>query len=151
MLKKYESYSKDMLKDIILEQCDDPKFWGVVDAINWQKLIKGSWKNVAYHQDQYVEKGKEILLTFDVETVQYVEDKYNKLYDNLSKYFQSIWLSDSNREGPSDDGYTDLMSSMVGFGKDFVIAALNSPRSVFMDMATNDKYAENFGYIFHKD
>lgn len=146
MLKKYNTLKRENLKKEIFEEIENPKFWEIVDTIDWRKLIKGGWKHSDYHKDNYVEKAKQILHTFNDNDIKNAEDVYKNLKDHLMDYFETIWLS--NKWGPSDDGYWDLISSMIGFGKDHVLSALNDD-DVFLDMSEFDKYAENFGYIFN--
>ena len=72
---------------------------------------------------------------------------YQKILKKLDFYFQPVWLSDAVN-GPSDDGYWDLRSSIIGFGKTFLINSLNDDQ-IFIDMVDNHNYAENFGYVFN--
>jgi len=48
---------------------------------------------------------------------------------------------------PSDDGYWDLLSSIIGFGKKFVIKCINN-KMEFVEVAEKDNYIENFSYLF---
>ncbi len=72
---------------------------------------------------------------------------YKKLLNLLKYYFEPVWLSDVV-SGPSDDGYWDIRSSIIGFGKEFFLDSLEDDQ-LFIDMCIHHDYAENFGYIFN--
>jgi hypothetical protein len=68
-----------------------------------------------------------------------------KLYD----YFQDTWL-DKRYSGimPSDDGYSDLLSSIIGKGKEFTNKCIEDIK-YFIQFTKDDDFVENFGYIFN--
>lgn len=118
-----------------------PEFWKFVECINWQQYITD---NKRYNTE-------EIILTkvapnFTWEEFASFELIYKELYHELTDRFHDIWLSDEYDFMPSDDGYTDLISSIIGKGWDFYS---NVNEKDFIKMANNRDYLENFGYLFH--
>lgn len=147
-MKKYESFTSDKIRDeIIVVTHENQKFWDFVDDVNWRETTKEG--KADYHTDKFVDKGKEVLNKYDKKDQDYFEDVYQMLLGLLEQYLKEIWLSDENEYGPSDDGFWDLRSSIIGYGKEFLLELLKNPEEVFLDMAKNNKYSENFGYIFN--
>lgn len=112
-------------------------FWEMVTKLNWM----GTNKTV----DDYRLK---LFTTYSKEEIIKFSKIYDNLYNQFYNYFEPVWLDEKyDRYMPSDDGYTDLISSIVGSGKSFVKSCVNSDEP-FIKMAKTDKFKENFGYIF---
>jgi len=135
------------------------EFWKMTTVSNWKKVIidyNKTQKNYYSDPQEVNEKCKEIkeksaARVYKKYSYSQVKDFYkewNIIYGQLYKYFEPIWLSDENKYGPSDDGYYDLLSSMVGSGKIFVKSCINEPRK-FVEMAKNNAYVENFSYMLN--
>jgi len=120
----------------------EDKFWEFVDRINWQSYI-GSGGRINF--ERLILEKSAPFYSFD-ECIKF-KQRYDNIYHSLYSKFESTWLSDEYDFMPSDDGYTDLISSIIGKGKDF---CYNITDDDFIKMAENDDYRENFGYLFHK-
>lgn len=127
----------------IIDVIKDPNneiFWEFVDFVKWPKFIGD----------------KEIKINWD-ELRKIVKDKfgdlkeykriYELLYGDLKDYFDPVSLDDKTEIKTGDDGYTDLISSIIGNGKDFILKSLYDD-DVIIGMVKNDDYRENFGYLF---
>jgi len=51
---------------------------------------------------------------------------------------------------PSDDGYSDLLSTIVGMGKRFTEMCIEDTDK-FIEVAEKDDFIENFGYLLQID
>ena len=120
----------------------EDKFWEFVDRVNWQSYIGF---NGRLNFDKLFLENTAPFYSFD-ECISF-KQIYESLYDSFYLKFKSTWLSDEYDFMPSDDGYTDLISSIVGKGKTFCD---NITEDDFIKMAQNHDYRENFGYIFHR-
>jgi hypothetical protein len=134
-IKLFESDITDMVSD---------EFWTMVDIVDWGAVIKGYRKSPTYHQD-YVNwndqaKGR-LYVNYPYDKVKNFKHEYLKIYYELYDKFDGLDC------GVSDDGYTDLISSVVGKGKEWVKKCIENPNLV-ENMGRQDKYMENFGYLF---
>ena len=67
---------------------------------------------------------------------------YKELYDKLYQYFYDEWLKYCIYHFiPSDDGYSDLISSMIGKGKKKLIECIKDINN-FVKMAKDENYKE---------
>lgn len=140
------------------------EFWKMTTVSNWKKVIVDYGKlqkeydrfySNANELDKKCKEVKEksaarIYKKYSYQEVRKFRFEYDKIYGELYNYFKGIWLSDENEYGPSDDGYSDLLSSMIGSGKRFTNSCINEPMK-FIDMAKNRSYVENFGYKLNPD
>lgn len=114
-----------------------PEFWKMVRLANWKGAIQ-HWDRMKFR----------IYSKYDYEKIQEFKNEFDQIYMQLYDYFQDIWLDDRyNRFMPSDDGYTDLISSIIGMGKTFTKNCIDDTNK-FVEMAKKDNYIENFGYLF---
>jgi len=121
-----------------------PEFWQMVRIANWKSVFKGRYRN---NTDFYEKIQKRVYLKYDFDEIIKFKKEYQIFYDQLHKYFRSTWLNKKYREVmPSDDGYSDLLSSIIGRGKIFTKKCIND-KDVMIEMSRNNEYAENFGYI----
>ena len=151
---KTEDIDRGAVKIEILKIIDNRIFWKIVEKINWRTVMNErteKTKERLYKAINQAERKAKIdkLENRKVERIDILELKeyYFKLLKLLKYYFEPLWLSDAC-SGPSDDGYWDLRSSIIGFGKEFLTESLNDDQ-LFIDMSQNHDYAENFGYIFN--
>ena len=151
---KTEDINREEVKKEILDKIDNSIFWEIVNIIDW-RMVMGEKSEITkerlYDAIKQVER-KEKLNKIDGRDyikieISYLKEYYDDILSLLEVYFKPVWLSD-DCDGPSDDGYWDLRSSIIGFGQDFLIRSLGDDK-LFLDMAKHHHYAENFGYIFH--
>jgi hypothetical protein len=152
---KFEDYKK--VKDMIdYINNIDPEYWKMVDIADWKKVIEGYLNGSKYvnsdsdinHRDFFEQAQGRIYTKYDYDKILYFEDISHKLSMKLYDYFQSVWLDDKyDSFMPSDDGYTDLISSVVGLGKDFLIKCVKNADE-FVEIARKEFYIENFFYLF---
>lgn len=120
---------------------ENKEFWRFVDCINWQNYITNGER---YHTEEVILK--HVAPNFTWEEYSSFEKIYKDMYHELTDRFHDTWLSDNYNFMPSDDGYTDLISSIIGKGYDFYS---NIDVDKFVKMAKDNDYLENFGYLFH--
>lgn len=121
------------------------KFWEFVDFVDWMKLAS----SIDFEQFVLDEVAKK----YTWKEFREFDNIYRVYYDELRERLRDIWLSDDNHFGPSDDGFTDLCSSIVGKGQTFCEFMCSTDDELvykeYLDMAETGDYYENFGYIFH--
>lgn len=157
--------TKNELKIKILEFANsNHDFWKMVNFIQWKELTQNG--RVDYHvympeAKKRYQKYLNILIRKEklrkINSKKYIDNKeiaslqletdYRLLLGYLDDYF--IEYFQKNKIGIGDDGYWDLRSTIIGYGKDFLIKCIND-ESITADMAKNHTYYENFGYIFSK-
>lgn len=126
-----------------------PEFWKMVRIADWAKVIKTSKVYGSSSKLDYVweQAQKRIFLKYEYDDIVSFSQYYHTFYILLYDYFQPIWLSKKyNSFMPSDDGYSDLLSSIIGMGKTFVKSCIDDTNK-FIEVARNEDYVENFGYI----
>jgi len=140
IFEKFEKNTKPNLNNY------NEDLWRLIKIANWQKVInKKSDKNL---KDVEVEKMKgRIFKNFEYDDFLSLSDEYIKLENDLKKYFKTLWLSQDNTLNVSDDEYWDLISSVIGKGKKFIIDCINDKTNL-IDMVKKENYAENFSYIW---
>ena len=129
------------------------EFWKMVQIANWKSMIRTYQKglsNIPYMLLLEQPK-KRLYLRYDFNEIVRFLPQYDTIYFQLYDYFENI-LNDKKYEDfrPGDDGYTDLISSVVGKGKTFVKKCIDNPE-LFIDMARDDDYVENFRYLLQID
>jgi hypothetical protein len=134
LFKKIRDRKRDR---IIADINKSDLLWELADLIDWRSLPK------RINKEQLVSKMKK---KFDTEQILKIKKEYKSLEDQLKDYFQMVWLDD-NFPWLSDDSYWDVISTIIGNGKEFCLKAVNDD-DVFYDMAKNDEYKENFSYLF---
>ena len=134
----------DLYRDRVLDTLNDKDndfFWNLVEFVNWSEFINNKDK---IDFDDLREK---------VETEFGDINEYHRVYEllkrNLTEYFEPVVLNDETESQTGDDGYIDLISSIIGKGKDFIGEILKDD-DILINMVKNKGYRENFGYIFNK-
>ena len=126
-------------------------FWDMVRIANWSSVIDGYKNNPSInnlHRSFFEDAQGRIFLKYSYSQIKQFENEYDNIYYQLYDYFKSTWLDDKyNKFMPSDDGYSDLLSSIIGKGKYFVQKCINNT-DFFVRMAESDDYVENFQYLF---
>lgn len=151
MITKFEKFKSKPNVDSL-----SPEFWKMVRLANWKgaiKLYKSEPIINSYNQekrDDYWDRIKfRIYSKYDYEKIQEFKSEFDQIYMQLYDYFEDIWLDDEYGSFmPSDDGYTDLISSIIGMGKTFTKLCIDDTDK-FVQLAKDDYYIENFGYLFH--
>ena len=134
-----------------------PEFWKMVRLVNWKGAIKFYNINsipVKYTQekrDEYLLKMQgRLYLKYEYDEIENFNNEYYRFYMELYDYFFTIWTDDNyNNIMPSDDGYSDLISSIIGKGKNFTKKCIYDPIYYFVKMVKENDYIENFGYLLN--
>jgi len=125
------------------------EFWKMVTLVNWKDVINSSKKTkTGYKNEESFDNAQKRLVTnYEHEQIiDFIHD-YRRIYNSLADFFEDIWLDEKFKKFmPSDDVYSDLISSIIGKGKRFTKTCIENPQ-MFVDMAKNDDYVENFIYL----
>jgi len=119
-------------------------FWKMVDIVDWSVVIEGYRKSPTYHVDYvnwYEQAQSRLYIEYSFQQVRNFNWEYDEIYYILYGRFDEL---DCN---VSDDGYTDLISSVIGKGREWVKKCIKNPKLV-QEMGAADGYMENFGYLF---
>lgn len=148
MITNFENFNIPDLKAASNE------FWKMTTVVNWKKVIVDycKIKDDFFNNKETNEKRnkvkelakKRLVLKYEYSEVKRLYKEYEKIYVQLYNYFSELDL------GVSDDGYWDLLSSVIGSGKRFTKKCINEPK-VLVDMAKNYEYVENFEYVINMD
>lgn len=125
-----------------------PEFWEMVKIADWKSFIDDSSDVTLLPYMTRLDAIKtRVYLKYELSQIKEFLDEYHILYMQLYDYFYTTWLNDQYSDYmPSDDGYGDLLSSIIGLGKDYV---KKITKAKFIKMAKDDYYAENFCYILN--
>lgn len=119
---------------------EEDKFWEFVDRVNFTSNI---YNEIFIDFDDIMLSMAKFYSIEDLKLFDYIyQTKYHESYNR----FKKLWLSEGEPLGVSDDGYTDLISSVVGLGKNFYYSITDEG---LINMANDNYYRENFGYLFH--
>jgi hypothetical protein len=129
------------------------EFWDMTKLVNWKKVVsahnkaklEGEWDNIRV-TDAKKAAEKRLYTKYEYSQIYAFFKEWKYLYPLLSEYFKPVWLNKNYNFMPSDDGYWDLISSIVGFGKEFTKECIDDPNN-FVKMAKDDFYVENFSYL----
>jgi len=127
------------------------EFWKMVRLANWAEVVK-VYKENNYSENRKVDDAWEeakirIYLKYEYEEVWKFDIEYHTFYMKLYDYFQPIWLDKKYKKiMPGDDGFSDLLSTIIGMGKTFTKMCIEDPDK-FIEVAKKDNYIENFGYL----
>lgn len=152
-MKYLESFDQKF-GQAIMRGIPNDRFWEFVDKTGWKKYCDRGW-NIPYNLSNAPHEIDNILENiapyFTFEEFREFSDMYDVLYEKLDEKLKEEPIHGEGF-GVSDDGYTDLLSSIIGMGKRFYKDVLmsNDNRSfrIVRKMVDNEKYQENFGYIF---
>ena len=131
------------------------EFWKMTTVVNWKKVIVDYHKiNDFFNTKEANEKRakikelakKRLYLKYEYSQVKEFHKEYINIYQQLNEFFKPM----SDKLYVGDDGYWDLLSSVIGSGKRFTKSCIENP-SVLVDMGKNNKYVENFEYILNID
>jgi len=152
MITKFKIFEHKVFKPDV--NSVSPEFWKMIEIADWKSVIEGYRKHPTIdntHKDFFNDAQKRIIVKYEFSEIKQFEKECHKIYIQLYRYFESTWLDDKyGKYMPSDDGYGDMLSSVIGLGKKFVINCINDV-NLFINMAKDDYYAENFTYLFFID
>ena len=123
-----------------------PEFWEMVDVADWNSFIEkyNDETRTIQYKDILNDARYRLYIKYSFDELNEFAMEYNKIYEQFRNYFKSIWI-DNNLM--SEDSYSDLISSIIGRGKEFAKNIILNTE-VFMRMAKTEDYAENFCYLF---
>ena len=148
MIKNFKLYEKNQNKPDVNSL--SPKFWEMVRIMNWNFLIKYYTTHLFNDKFNFIEKAESrIYIKYTYDEIKQFDNEYHIFYSKLYDYFR-IKICGKNINIPSDDGYSDLLSSIIGKGKTFAKKCINDV-DVFIKMIIDNDYMENFGYFLHTD
>ena len=135
----FESSDNDTTKKVIKSlKSPDKKFWDFVEYVDFKKNGDLLW-DTEFLLDKVAPK-------YSYRDIIEFKSVYKGLYDILyDKFF------DENL-GVGDDGYWDLMSSVIGYGKDIFKKVFKGDIDFLKKMADHTSeygYKENFSYMFN--
>ena len=144
MIKLFENFNRYPKVNVASRE-----FWKMVTLVNWKDVINSSKKTVTGYksQESFNNAQKRLVTNYEYEQIKDFIHEYRNIYNSLSDFLEDIWFDNRYKNFmPSDDGYSDLISSIIGKGKLFTKKCIENPQ-VFVDMAKNDDYVENFIYL----
>lgn len=136
MITRFENF---MMPDV---NSVSKEFWKMTTVVNWKKVIvdyknanKFSNSNSETWQRHKMIKEyalKRLCLKYEYNQIKNFQGELDFMYNKLYFYFKEIWLN--NKLGVSDDGYWDLLTSVIGSGKKFTKECILYPKTL-VDMA----------------
>ena len=146
-IKTFENFDDNLHKAIksSLKYHASDEFWEFVERIDWENYDYNE-RPRRYDAQWVIPRVAPI---FSWEEFQGFETEYKRLESYVMMKFESVWLGDPGIE-VSDDGWTDLVSSVIGYGKKwFLSIIMDDSGSKLRQQGNSDNYRENFSYIFH--
>lgn len=130
-----------------LEYTSD-KFWKMTEVADWQDFIIQMKKPETKFSEELEKVQGRIFKNFEHSEIKIFKKEYDILYDYLFTIFYQTHPVDENGKKIyiGDDAYTDLISSIIAFGKDFIKNAIMD-KNIIKDMILKENYYENFSYI----
>lgn len=152
MITLFENYIKKQKPDV---ESVNPELWKMIKIADWDKVIKGYKKHPILgsnlRKDFFKQSQFRIYSKYSFQEIHNFYIEYHNFYMQVYHYFEDIWLDPKYSDiMPSDDGYTDLISSVIGKGKEFTKKCIDNT-DIFIKTAKNDDYVENFGYMLQID
>lgn len=136
-----------------------PDFWEMCRKSKWWLAIRNCKRDQSNNEEYRKHKDRaagRVYINYSFEEVRKFNDEFDILYKRLYEYFKPYWLGEKklpgykNGYGVSDDGYWDLLSSIIGKGKTWTMKCIRDPK-LPAEMAENNDYLENFQYILNID
>ncbi len=113
------------------------KFWELVKSTNWEEESKKD--KISFDEMKF-----NLLLQMSPLELQSFTDHYSTAYKEISKV-TSLALKDTDAY-VSDDSFSDLVSHVVGLGKEKSDDLINNPEFI-NEMAESNSYEESFSYV----
>jgi hypothetical protein len=117
---------------------NEDKFWDIIEEANWSS--DHSYNRISHEWHEKFNK-------WELEELEmFIDTKHADIYSR----FKSAWLGDDGNGGfdCGDDGFMDLMSEVVGRGKEFYY---NITADKLREMAATGDYFESFSYCLFED
>lgn len=151
-MRYLENFDQRFAK-VVLAGIPNKRFWEFVDRSDWTKYCARSWDKI--HPSEEAPHKKLNIINNIAPYFKYEEmNKFRVMYEYLYKNLDDKLKKESQTNGfnVSDDGYSDLLSSIIGLGRDVCGGILNnSDQEAFKKVrkiVDRRGYAENFVYIF---
>jgi hypothetical protein len=152
-LKLFETHKKTSKVKELLDGIS-PEFWKMVTISKWGLALKkydGVAPN-AINREIIDSAAARIYIKYEYSELKKFHDEIDILYDRLYIYFESYWLGDvagfKYGYDVSNDGYWDLLTSIIGKGKAWTIKCIKDPKLPEV-MAKTNNYIENFSYLLN--
>lgn len=120
-------------------------FWKMVDVADWNSVIEGYNNSPIInekHRNFFRDAQLRLYSVYSLKELKDFYNEYDKIYYPLYNYFDDEKIKNL----VSDDGYSDLVSSIIGKGKIFTENCIKN-KKLIMGMAENNDFAENFEYL----
>jgi len=140
MIKKFNIYLENKNNNSLKNISED--FWKMTEIADWQDFINNMKKPGAKYNDELEKVRGRIYKNFELYDINDFYLQCSDLYDFLKNKFKNI-IKELNI---SNDSYDDLISSIIGLGKNYVENALKDINFI-KKMVSDDNYYENFRYI----
>lgn len=128
--RKFEYIDSELVKDYRKEEEEDlDEFWDLVESANW----------ATNHDYNSIEVEFMKVLDFDKEKINNFRDTFSNLKGKLYQKTEGVSL------GLGDDGTDDLLSHIIGLGREEYNRAL-SDTALIKDRAENFNFVESFSY-----
>lgn len=147
MIKKYKKYLENKSTYDVVEHISN-NFWKMTEVADWQDFIIQMKKPETIFSEELEKVQGRIFKNFDHSEIKIFQKEYDILYNYLFTIFYQTHPVDENGKKIyiGDDSYTDLISSIIAFGKDFIEKAIKN-KNIIKDMILKENYYENFLYI----
>ena len=128
-----------------LAQLHEARYAGSVNEDMWWDFVE----HAQWNKDHDYNRIQNILKNTDPQIAKGLEEIYREVHDKLNQHL------DGYVKGVSDDGYSDLLSHIIGSGKKVYDEAIDDWRVAqdIVDEARNSRYErgykEGFQYIWH--
>jgi len=114
---------------------NEQKFWNIIEKANWK--LDHDYERISKEWKKSLDKNTSLSLK---------EFILEKVY-NLKSKFKNEWLNPNSKISLSDDGYHDLMSDIVGRGKE---EYYNITLEKLIEIVNKNQFEECFTYCIHK-
>lgn len=147
MIKKYIKYLENKSTYDVIEYISND-FWKMTEIANWQDFITEMKNPDTIYSEELEKVQGRVFKELEYSEIKIFQKEYEILYDYLFTIFYQTHPLDENGKKIyiGDDAYTDLISSIIAFGKDFIKKAIKN-KNIIKDMILKENYYENFIYI----
>lgn len=145
MIKNYEIFLEN--NNNIIDSISE-KFWKMTEIVDWQNFINIMKINGSKYSIEIEKVKGRVYKNFEFDEIEIFKKEYDILYDYLYTVFFQTHATDKNHKKIyiSDDSYSDMISSVIAFGKDFIKKAIKN-KDLIKDIILKENYYENFIYI----
>ena len=147
-IKKFENFDDAFVKRlrVIKEYSATNNFWDFVGMVEWDLCKLYPNNKTKYDIENIMDK---CAPHYSWKKFKQFKKEYDKLYIYLYHRYRDVWLGDPGIE-ISDDSYSDLISSVIGYGKKhFMEIIMDDTNKNITEQGNSYDFCENFGYVFH--